>query len=203
MFGGLGEEFGVIDGAFEAGAELCEPAIEEVVGEEAEDGDGETAGGGDEGLSDAARDFRGGELLVADEAEGSHDASDGAEESEERGEGNEGSKDPLESFGVAEFVGGAELHGAQEGGLRVTETVMEGMEKGITGVIGEAERVGESALGEGVESFVEVGGAGAAAEVHPPEGALEDDGEGGDEGGQNGPHDGTAFDKIIDEYVGE
>ncbi len=70
VFGGLDEEFDVVDDAFEFGAEGGEAAVEVVVGGEAEDGDGEAAGGGDEGFGDAAGDFGGGELFIADEAEG-------------------------------------------------------------------------------------------------------------------------------------
>ena len=115
VFGGFDEEFDVVDGAFEVGAEPGESAVEVVVGGEANDGDGKSAGGGDEGFGDAAGHFAGGELFVADEAEGAHDSGDGPEKPEERREGDEGSQDPLEALASFQLVGGAQLHGSQGG----------------------------------------------------------------------------------------
>ena len=46
----------------------------------------------------------GGKLLVADEAEGSHDAGDGAQQSQERGQGDEGAEHPLQAFAAFEFA---------------------------------------------------------------------------------------------------
>ena len=85
---------------------MGELAIEVVVGEQAEDGDAQAAGGGDEGFSDSAAHFSGGELVVADEAEGSHDAGDGAQETQEWGEGDECAQNPLAAFGAFQFVAG-------------------------------------------------------------------------------------------------
>ena len=74
----------MVDDAFQLGAEVGEPAVEIVVGKQAEDRDAQAAGGGDQRLGDAAADFRRGELLVADEAERPHDAGDGAEQAQQR-----------------------------------------------------------------------------------------------------------------------
>ena len=40
-------------------------------------------------------------------------------------------EDPLEAFAAFEFSGGAELHGAQEGGVGVEEAVVDGAEEGV------------------------------------------------------------------------
>lgn len=173
--GGFDEEFHVIDGAFEAAAEAGEAVGEVVEGEETENGDAESAGGGDEGFGDAATDLDGGQFLAADEAEGVHDADDGAEEAEEWGEGDEGAEDPEASFGVIEFIGGAELHGAEEGGVGVRQAVMDGGEERIARVITLAKGVLEPAIGDGGKGLIEGFRAAATTEGPPPEGPFESD----------------------------
>ena len=126
----------MIDDAFELIAKGAQAAIKVVVRKKAEYGDREAARGGDQGLGDAAADFGGGKLLVADEAEGAHDAGDGAQEAQERGEGDEGAEDPLEAFGMFEFIGGAELHGAEQRGVGMKEALVDGGEGAGRGRIG-------------------------------------------------------------------
>ena len=69
MLGRLDQQLDVIDGPLQVGAEVGEPAVEVVVGEQAEDRDAQAAGGGDEGFGNAAAHLGRRQLLVADEAE--------------------------------------------------------------------------------------------------------------------------------------
>ena len=81
FLGGLDEQFGVVDPALHGAAQDGHALAEEVVGQQAENGDGDAAGGGDKSFPDAAGDLAGGELFIADKREGTHDADDRAEES--------------------------------------------------------------------------------------------------------------------------
>ena len=101
VFGGFDEQLDVVDDAFELGAEVAEATVEVVVGQQAEDGDRESAGGGDKGLGNSAADLGRRELLVADEAERPHDAGDGSKKPEQRGQGDQRAEDPLQAFGAS------------------------------------------------------------------------------------------------------
>ena len=204
FFCGVDEEFAVVDPAFEGGAEGGDAFAEEVVGEEAEDGDADAGGGGDEGLGDAAGDLAGGELVfIADEAEGTHDADDGAEEAEERGEGDHGADDPHAGFGFLDEVGGVELHGREHGGVGVGDAVGEVVEEGVAGVLGELPGVVEFAGAEGLACGGLTGGIHFRLEAEPPDHAVEEDAEREEEGGKDGPHDPASFDECFDDDVGE
>ena len=54
FFCGFHQQLGVIDPAFQGAAEDGDAFAEKVIRKQAEDGDGDAAGGGDERLADAA-----------------------------------------------------------------------------------------------------------------------------------------------------
>ena len=144
----------MIDRAFQLRAEVRQPAVEIVVGNQAENRDGQAAGGGDQRLGDAAAHFRRGELLVSDKVERAHNAGDGAQQAKQRREGDERAEHPLQAFAALQFIRCAKLHGAQQRTVRVEQSFMDSAEKRIVGVIREFQRIFKFAGGDCVEAVL-------------------------------------------------
>ena len=87
--------------------------------------------------------------------------------------------------------------------MRMDKPFVDRLEKRVVGVIGELKGFFEISGGDGVEALLGGLGASATPEDPPPEGAFEDDGEGGEKGQDNRPHDGAAFVEVIDDDVCE
>ena len=177
--------------------------MEEVHGDEGDDGDAEAEGGGDEGFADAAGDFFDGEFRAADAGEGTHDACDGAEETEERAEGDDGVHGGEEAAGALEFVASGDFEGALEGTVAVVETVVDHADDRVFRGAAEGDGVGGVAGFDGGEDLVEGGGVAFSGEIEPPCDAFDDDADREDGGEQDGVHDGAAAVEEIDEGVGE
>ena len=106
-----------------------------------------------ERLGDAAADFGRRELLVADEAERSHDAGDGSEQAEQRRECDERPQHPLQAFAALQFIRCAKLHRAQQRAVCVNQSVVNGSQEWIVGAVGEMKRLVKLTVSDGVEAF--------------------------------------------------
>ena len=203
MLGGCHQQLDVIDRALQPSAQMCQPAVQIVERKQAEDRDAQAAGGGDQRLGDATADFRGGELFIPDEVERVHDAGDGAEQAEQRRERDEGAEHPEPFLGVIQFVGGSQLHRAEQGAVRVRDAVVDDLLKRIARIGAEFVRSGEAAFGQRIEALVQRGTAAAASELPPPQRTLDDHDERGERAEQDRPHDGAALDEEIDDEIRE
>src|SRR5258708_3302908 len=119
MFCRFHEQLDMIDGSFEGRTKSSQTAVVKIERKEAKNCYPQTARRGNERLGYAAADFQWGELLLAHEIERPHDACDGSKQSQERRKSNERSKHPDLFFSLLDFGAGAQLHGAQQGGMRV------------------------------------------------------------------------------------
>ena len=173
MFGGL-----------DAGAE-------DIVGEEPDDRDDETGGGGDEGFADTAGDRAGGgaDVAVTEGAERGHHAGDRAEEAEERGGGDAGVENGETLLEAGEFAVG----GAHEGVGQRVFAVGEGVNENTGDVVGAFLAQGDGGGGiAGFDVFEHLfDDLGLAGGVFADEEnrALDHDGDGEEGDHQNGPHD--------------
>jgi hypothetical protein len=133
LFGHLDQQFETSSGGFEVFLGLFDFGVEVVVGEETDQRDAETGGGGDEGLGNPAHDGGWIAIVTTDGLEGTHHPGDGSEEAEHGGQGDDGIQDDetaIEAFGSG--LGGID-QSAVEGGVAVFEGVAKGAHDEIFG----------------------------------------------------------------------
>ena len=97
-FSRTGEKFNVVDPILKLTAQKRRFFAEKIEGQQAKDSDAEARSGGDECLGDATGYLGDGELVIADEIEGAHDADHGAKQAEKRREGDDGGEHPEAGF---------------------------------------------------------------------------------------------------------
>src|SRR5215469_6260532 len=97
--------------------------VEEVKENQRKDRDTQTAGGGDESLSDTTTDLGWGEVGVPYETERTHDASHRAQKAEQRGKRNGGVQDRHKPACSLNFYPGGNFERAFDGGVHVIQTV--------------------------------------------------------------------------------
>ena len=133
MFGHLDQQFETSGRCFEVFLGLFDFGVEVVVGEQTDQRDAETGGGGDQSFGDPAHDGGGVAIVTTDGLEGAHHPCDGSEKAEHGCKSDDGIQDDeatIEAFGSG--LGGIDQR-AVEGGIAVFEGVAESADDEIFG----------------------------------------------------------------------
>jgi hypothetical protein len=87
--------------------------------------------------------------------------------------------------------------------MRVGHSLAEVLEEWISGVRGKLPSGLEIARADRFACLVLAGDLQSGVEAEPPDHAIEDDAEGEEKTGENGPHDPAPFDEGFDDDIGE
>src|ERR1700677_2934504 len=201
VLGGVDEDLGVGAGGLQQEGELGDLGREIIQRDQADDGNGQTAGGGDERFRDTTGNRLHGKLGRAQLEEGAHEAGDRAEQTEQRRERHDRVHDHEETTRALDLDTGGNLQSALERGVVMIQAVPDNAEDRVFGSAGQAGGDLDVVLLECGVDFVQLIGVAFPRFRMPPQRAFDDDGECCDGGDQDRIHDPASLDKQFDNKV--